>query len=219
MPPARLADRRSGDRAFMSEFTQGLRSESRMLAQGIDSLGARGTATVFGVCGRALTPLVRQVEQWSGESWEFRDLDPALDQVQAFATGLTEAGDHSRLRERLMAAATPGEHPWGTFVQDVLIFADAGLAAASIGDRPKSIWLQYALEPLAAVAENRDKDIIRTRGSRYWEHEVLTDPAITAALDFLREMIAEMSQIDSVDHRRFNQLVGKAAVLLPAEID
>jgi hypothetical protein len=35
----------------------------------------------------------------------------------------------------------------------------------------------------------------------------------------LRRMTEEMSRIDSVDRRRFNQLVGEAAVLLPAEID
>jgi len=190
-----------------------------VLAQGIDSLGARGTAAVFGVCGKALTPLVRQVEQRSGGNWEFSDLDPALDQVEAFATGWAEAGDHSRLREWLMAVAAPGEHPWSTFVQDVLICADAGLAAASVDGRPKSIWVQYALEPLAAVLENRDRDIIRMHGSKYWEHEVLSDPTMTAALDFFRSMTEEMSRIDSVDRGRFNQLVGEAAVLLPAEID
>jgi hypothetical protein len=118
-----------------------------------------------------------------------------------------------------MAVAAPGEHPWSTFVQDVLICADAGLAAASVDSRPKSIWVQYALEPLAAVLENRDRNIIRMRGSKYWELEILSDPTMTAALDFLRGMTAEMSRIDSVDHRRFNQLVGEAAVLLPAEID
>jgi hypothetical protein len=203
----------------MSESTLGFRSELQVLAQGIDSLGARGTAAVFGVCGKALTPLVRRVEQRSGGNWEFSDLDPALDQVEAFATGLAEAGDHSRLRERLMAVAAPGEHPWSTFVQDVLICADAGLAAASVDGRPKSIWVQYALEPLAAVLENRDKDIVRIHGSKYWEHEVLSDPMMTAALDFFRRITGEMSRIDSVDRRRFNQLVGEAAVLLPAEID
>jgi len=203
----------------MSEFTLGLRSEFQVLAQGIDSLGARGTAAIFGVCGKALTPLVRQVEQRSGGDWEFPDLGPALDQVETFATGLAGAGDHTRLRERLMAVAAPGEHPWSTFVQDALICADAGLAAASAVGRPKSIWVQYALEPLAAVLENRDRDIIRMRGSRYWEHEVLSDPSMIAALDFLRGMIAEMSGIDSVDKRRFSQLVREATVLLPAEID
>ena len=190
-----------------------------MLAQGIDSLGARGTATVFGVCGKALTPLVLRVEQRGGGNWEFSDLDPALDQVEAFATGLAEAGDHTRLRERLMAVAAPGEHPWSTFVQDAVICADAGLAAASVDSRPKSIWIQYALEPLAAVLENRDRDIIRMHGNKYWELELLSDPTMTAALDFLRGMTAEMSRIDSVDHWRFNQLVEEAAVLLPAEID
>jgi hypothetical protein len=199
----------------MSESTPGFRAELRVLAQGIDSLGARGTATVFGVCGKALTPLVLRVEQRGGGNWEFSDLDPALDQVEAFA----EARDHSRLRERLMAVAAPGEHPWSTFVQDVLICADAGLAAASVDGRPKSIWVQYALEPLAAVLENRDKDIIRVHGSKYWEHEVLSDPTMAAALDFLHRMNEEMSRIDSVDRRRFNQLVGEAAVLLPAKID
>jgi hypothetical protein len=203
----------------MSEFTPGLRSEIRALAQGIDPLGARSTAAVFGVCGMALTPLVRQVEQRSRGNWDFPDLTTALDQVEAFAADLADAADHTRLRERLTAVAPYGEHPWGTFVQDALICADAGLAAASVGDRPKSIWVQYALEPLTAVAENRDRDIIRTNGRRYWEHEVLSDPTITTALDFLRGLIAEMSEIDSVDLQRFRQLVAQAAVLIPPDFD
>jgi hypothetical protein len=202
----------------MSDFAPGLRSESQILAQGIDSLGERGTAAVFGVCGRALTVLVRQVEQRSGGRWEFVDLAPALDQVEAFATGSAEAQDHSHLRERLMAVEAPDGHPWSTFVQDAVICADAGLAAASIGDRPRSTWIQYALEPLRAVLENRDRDFIRTHGIGYWEHEVLSDPTMTVALDFLREMIAEISRIDSVDHGRFDQLVRGAAILLPSEI-
>jgi hypothetical protein len=52
----------------------------------------RGMAAVFGVCGKALTPLVQHAEQRSRGDWEFPDLDPALDQVEAFATGLAEAG-------------------------------------------------------------------------------------------------------------------------------
>jgi hypothetical protein len=203
----------------MSEFTPELRAEIRALAQGIDSLGARGAAAVFGVCATALTPLVRKVEQRSKGSWEFPDLTTALDQVEAFATNLADAADHTRLRERLTAVAPSGEHPWGTFVQDALICADAGLAAASVGDRPKSIWVQYALEPLTAVAENRDREIIRTNGRRYWEHEVLSDPTITAAIYFLRGLIAEMSDIESVDHQRFRQLVAEAAVLIPPDVD
>ena len=202
----------------MSEPTLGLRSVPRMLGQGIDGLGARGTAAVFGVCGQALTSLVRQAEQRSAGKWEFLDLSPALDQVKAFATGSAEAGDHARLRERLLAVAAPGEHPWTTFVQDAMICADAGLAAASVGDRPESVWIEYALEPLAAVLENRDREIIRAHGMRYWEQEVLSDPAMTAALDFLRGMIAEMSRTDSVGHQRFNQLVRDAAVLLPPAV-
>lgn len=203
----------------MSEFPLGLHAEFQMLAQDIDDLGARGTATVFGVCGKALAPLVRQAEQRSGGNWRFSDFDAAVDQVEAFSTGLAEAANHTRLRQRLMAVAAPGEHPWSTFAQDALICADAGLAAASVDSRPKSIWVQYALEPLVVVLENRDRDIIRIRGSKYWELEILSDPTMAAALAFLRGMTAEMSRIDSVDHRRLNQLVGEAAVLLPAEID
>jgi hypothetical protein len=113
-----------------------------------------------------------------------------------------------------MAVPAPGEHPWSTFVQDAQICADAGLAAASTDSRPKSIWVQYTLEPLAAVLENRDRDIIRMHGSTYWGHEVMNDPAITAALAFLRGMITEISRVDLVDRRRFNQLVEEAGIVL-----
>jgi hypothetical protein len=199
----------------MTDPAHDLRFEIRELARALDNLSPRGTAAIFGVCGKALAPLLKQVEERSGGRWAIPDLDAALDLVEAFATGSDEAGDHRRLRERLMAVTAPDGHPWGTFVQDVLICADAGLAAASADDHPRSMWIDYALEPLIAVMENRDADVIRMYGDKYWSREILRDPTMATAIGFLRGLIAEISQTGSVGPRKFDELVREAAVLRP----
>jgi hypothetical protein len=55
--------------------------------------------------------------------------------VEQFALGSAEAANHVELRSRLAATAPHGDDldsPWSTYVQDVIICTDAGLAAASV---------------------------------------------------------------------------------------
>jgi hypothetical protein len=62
---------------------------------------------------------------------------------------------------------------------------DAGLAAASVGDRPKGMLIQFALEPLMAVMEDRDADLIRTYGNRSYAKQMarkVAGAAVTVAL-------------------------------------
>lgn len=198
----------------MNDLEDGLYGEIRELAALLEGSTARGTAAVFGVCGRALAPLLRQAGQRDGGSWAVPDFDVALDLIEAFATGVAEAADHGELRERLPDIG-PGEHPWSTYAQDALICADAGLAAASPGGRPKPVLIEYALEPLMAVAEDRDANVIRVRGHEYWSREVLKDPVMAQAVQFLRGLIGSLSQAASVDSREYARLVGEAEVLRP----
>ena len=166
--------------------------EIQELAKALDSLTARGTATIFGVCGRALAPLLKQVEQRSGGRFTIPDLALALNLIEAFATGSAEAADHSELRGATESLSyLTISHPWSTYVQDVLVCVNAGLAAASVGDRPRSGSIEFALEPLTAMMENRDVDVIRTFGDDYWSREIIKDPAMAAALGFLREVDRE----------------------------
>lgn len=174
-------------------------------------------AAIFGICGRALAPLLKQVEQRSEGRFTVPDFALALDLIEAFATGSTEATDHSELTARLNLAVSEDEHPWSTYAQDALICVDAGLAAASVGDRPKGMLIQFALEPLMAVMEDRDADLIRTYGNRYWRREIIKDPAMAAALGFLRRSIAKVSQAASIDSHEFDELVSEAAVLRPVD--
>lgn len=201
----------------MAEPAPGLSAEIDELAAGLDSLTSRGAAIVFGVCGRALAPLLKQVEQRSGGSWAVPDLDLALDLIQAFATGSAEAADHSELQARLDRAVSDDEHPWSTYAQDTLICVDGGLAAVSADDRPQGIWIEFALEPLVAVLQDRDTDLIRIYGSRYWRREIIKDPVMATALGFLHELVAKASQPASVDSREFRTLTREAAVLRPAD--
>jgi hypothetical protein len=78
------------------------------------------------------------------------------------------------------------------------------------------ISLHFALEPLIAVMQNQDVDIIRTYGDDYWNREIIEDPAMTMALGFLRRSITKVSQGASVDSNEFDGLVREAAVLRPA---
>jgi hypothetical protein len=201
----------------MTEPAHGLYFEIQELAKAIDSLTSRGTATIFGVCGRALAPLLKQVEQRSRGRFTIPDLALALDLIEAFATGSAEAADHSELRARLNLTVSDDSHPWSTYVQDVLVCVNAGLAAASVGDRPRSGSIEFALEPLIAMMENRDVDVIRTYGDDYWSREIIKDPAMATALGFLRRSIAKVSQAASVDSHEFGELVSEATVLRPAD--
>lgn len=201
----------------MTEPAHGLYFEVQELAEALDSLTSRGTATIFGVCGRALTPLLKQVEQRSGGRFTIPDLALALDLIEAFATGSAEAADHSELTARLNLTVSDDSHPWSTYVQDILVCVNAGLAAASIGDRPRSGAIEFALEPLTAMMENRDVDVIRTYGDDYWSREIIKDPAMATALGFLRRSIAKVSQAASIDSHEFDELVSEAAVLRPAD--
>ena len=203
----------------MTDFGGGLDFELRELASSLDRLSVRGKAAIFGACGRALAPLVKMVEQRSNEALTFPDLDPALDLIEAFAIGSVEAADHSVLRGRLMAAVPHGDDldaPLSTYVQDALICADAGLAAASVDARPKPIWIQYVLEPLMASMQIRDLGIIRARGNGYWSTTIVNDPAMAAALGFLRGSMARELRDAPVGQLDYRRLVEEAAVLRPA---
>jgi hypothetical protein len=155
----------------MTEPVHDLDIEVQELAEALGSLTSRGMAAIFGICGRALAPLLEQVEQRSGRRFIVLDLALALDLIEAFATGSAEAADHSELRTRLDLAVSDDEHPWSTYAQDALICVDARLAAASVGDRPKGMLIQFAMEPLMAVIEDRDADLIRAYGNRYWRRK------------------------------------------------
>lgn len=200
----------------MTEPANGLDTKVKEVAEALDGLNRHGMAAVFGICGRALAPLLDQVEQRSRGTWTVPDLALALDLIEAFATGSAEAADHSELRARLDLVDSDDEHPWSTYVQDVLICVDAGLATASAGDSPKGILIHFALEPLMAVMQDRDADLIRTYGNRYWRREILKDPAMAAAIGFLRRSIAKVSPAVSIDSHEFGELVSEAAVLRPA---
>lgn len=198
----------------MTEPARGLYAKIDALAEAVEGLNPRGTCVVFGVCERALSPLLRQVEQRSQGNWAVFDLVLAQDIIEAFATGRAKPGDHEGLRNQLMVKV-PGDHPWSTYGQDVLICARAALAAASTGDRPKPVLIQYALEPLMAFMEDRDADMIRQRGDAYWSEEIVKDPAMAAAINFLRKLITRASQNTMVDSVEFIDLAEAGSVLRP----
>jgi hypothetical protein len=192
----------------------GLYAEINDLAKALENATAQGMAAIFGVCARALAPLLEKVEQRSGGKWRVPDLPLALARIEEFASGSAAPRDHSGIRERLMGEI-PDEHPWSTYAQDVLICVNAGLEAASAEGRPKPIVIEYALEPLVAFMQNRDAGVIRVYGKNHWSVQITEDPAMEAAINFLRDLIAEVSQATSVDSEELKRLVSNASVLRP----
>lgn len=199
----------------MTELSSGLDGEVQRLAQAVDGLTKRNAAAVFSICGRALMPLVQEAERRSNRGDVLPVLDRALAVSEGFAMEATAAGDHHQARERLMAITVPGGHPWGTFVQDALICADAGLAASSASDHPDPAWISYAIEPVLAVLEIRDAAIIRACGITQWERQITDDPVMAAALKFLRKLTAEVPSAIPMDLPKLHGLAEEGAVLCP----
>jgi hypothetical protein len=193
-------------------------SQVRALARSLGEVLPRGQAAIFGACARALAPLVGLVEQRSKGAWSFPDLEPAMTAVEQFALGSAEAANHVELRSRLAATAPHGDDldsPWSTYVQDVIICTDAGLAAASVDLRPDPIWIQFALEPLMSSLQNRDVEVLRARGEDHWAASVLGDPVMASALAFLQRSITRLLRDPNVDQPGFLSLVEEARVLCP----
>lgn len=191
---------------------------TRILANAVEALMPRPKAAIFGICARGLSKYVNELELDHGNRWSFPDLQPALDVVQAYATGQAEAADHGALRGRVIASIPHGhdlDPPRSTYVQDALICVDAGLAAASVNAHPKSIWIEYAIEPQLALRQGRDAELIRSRGEEYWARWVTSDPAMATVLRFLRESITEVEGKNTVEVEDYRRLVEGAAVLCP----
>ena len=209
----------AGNRAQMINISEGLYFAIRVLADSFSTLSPRAKAAIFGACGSALSPLLRQVEQASDGRWSFSELDPALSIVEDFAIGVSDQAEHRELRARLMASVPHGsdlDAPSSTYVQDVLICADGGLEAASIDGHPKPIWIQYAIEPMMTSLQMRDVDIIRLHGDDYWSKSIIHDSAMAGTLAFLQESISKISRSESVRITQYRSMVDEAAVLCPA---
>lgn len=201
----------------MTGAAEDLEAEVRELAGAVQNLSPRCKAAIFGTCGRVFAPLSYQAEQRSQGRWSSPDYSVALDVVEAFANGSAQAEDHEELRAQLVVAPVSGDYPWSTYAQDAIICTDGGLAAASVGDSPKSELIYYALEPLICSLEGRDIEVIRTYGNGYWSREIVKDPTMERAIGFLRHSLAKLSRVDSVDALELDRLVSGAAVLRPVE--
>jgi hypothetical protein len=201
----------------MTEAAENLYVEVRELAGAVEDLSPRCKAAIFGTCGRVFAPFVHQAERRSQGRWSSPNYSVALDVVEAFANGSVQAEDHEELRAQLVAAPISGDYPWSTYAQDAIICTDGGLAAASVSDSPKSELIYYALEPLICSLESRDVEVIRTYGNGYWGREIIKDPVMERAIEFLRNSIAKLSRIVSVDLLELDRLVSGATVLRPPE--
>lgn len=196
-----------------------LRAEIKILADQLSIVSPQGKATVFALCASGLTPLLDLVEARTGSQPQFAEAKAAIAQVEAYALGFALARDHSALRARLMGSVPHGhdlDSPWSTYAQGVLICIDAGLAASSVFDSCKPIWIQYSIEPLVTSLQYRDEDILISQGEELWGRQILGDPAMESALLFLRKIILLSERETPLLEVRYRELVSDARVLLPA---
>jgi hypothetical protein len=188
------------------------------LAAMLGDLPERGQAAIFAACGQALRPLLVDFEKrYLITCAEF---DPALAVGRSFAMGADKA-DHSELLARLVDCVPHGhdyDTPWSTYAQDAIICADASLLAASLDCAVDPEWISYALEPLESALSNRDVDLISdpsTGGESLWRQRIPQDPAMRAALTFLRESIVSLRGSHEIDPTKLDELTNNGRVLLP----
>lgn len=198
--------------------TNGVGYEIRRLADRLDRLDRRGKAAVFGLCGRALAPLLTAVQVRNDDRWTFAEVDAALDVIEEFATGSAPTADHFTLRIELLEAACRARElgtPWSTYIQSTVVCVDAGLAAASVGDSPRSMSIQYALDPLIITMGLRDTCVGQRNGRDLQNSS--RSRAVPEAIHLLHVAVAEFSRGLPVRPARLASFVERAAVLRPAD--
>ncbi|WJK43715.1 hypothetical protein O7608_15665 [Solwaraspora sp. WMMA2056] len=204
----------------MTIFNEGgLRAEIKCLADEVSTLPSRGKATVFAVCGRGLAPLLDLVETRTYGQWVFPEAQAAIAKVEEYVLGLSAGQDHAALRGRLMESVPHGhdlDSPWSTYAQAALTCIDAGLAASSVVDSCKGIWIQYSLDPLVSSLQYRDEDILISRGEVVWEREILADNSIKSVFRFLRKVVLSVQREVPLPEVRYSELTEEAVVLIPA---
>ncbi|WP_146164010.1 hypothetical protein [Pseudosporangium ferrugineum] len=199
----------------------GLRAEVRRLADMLSGVTPRGKATVFALCGKGLAPLLNLVESHTDGRWAFPEAQDAIAEVEAYAMGRSAGRNHAALRSRLMESVPHGhdlDSPWSTYAQAALTCIDAGLAASSVLDTCKGIWIQYSIEPLVTSLQYRDEEIVISQGEAFWEREILTDRAMVNALDFLRRIVSSVERGVPLPEVQYRELVRESVVLIPESL-
>ncbi|MFD0730492.1 hypothetical protein [Planotetraspora mira] len=185
---------------------------SKPLEDQLSGLSLQGNATLFGVCGYALLPILREVEERFMRQWTFPDTERALLISREFALGDAPAQHNRELRDRLLESVPNGhelDSPWSTHATDALICIDAALVAASedLQDFFEPSWIYYVLEPLAVSLSPNSYDLppaLLSKGGR-----------ISAAVDFLSRAISELSKVGDVSDEMYEGLLRSAVAIRP----
>lgn len=185
---------------------------SKSLEHRVSQLSFRGKSALFGVCGYAFLPVLRQVEERFMRRWTFPDAESALHVSREFAVGVASARDNHELRNRILEAVPNGhelDSPWSTYAIDASICIDAALVAASADLHAsfKPSWIYYALEPLAEALSPIGYEldpVLFSTGGRLYE-----------AVSFLGNAISELSAIDDISDEVYEGLLREAVVISP----
>lgn len=185
---------------------------SRSLEGQLSHLSFQGKAALFGVCGYALLPSLREVEERFMRRWTFPDSEMALLISRRYAVGAVPAQENRELRDRILESVPSGhelDSPWSTYVLDASICIDAALVAASADLQAlfKPSWLYYAIEPLAVALSPCSYELPQALVSKGGK--------ISIAVEFLGNAISELSQLGKVPDEIYERLLCEAAVIRP----
>jgi hypothetical protein len=128
--------------------------------------------------------------------------------------------EDSGLQERLQGSALHGDSLPAlnsTYVQDVVICADAALSAALPDQQVEGIWIEYALDPLVSSLAERDLGVVDIGSSDAeleWRDDMFSDPLMMAAIRFVEDSIQSL-EVNGVALALVDELVLRGAVLLP----
>lgn len=189
----------------LSQFTQPLEGQ-------LTELSFRCKAALFGVCGYALLPTLRLIEERFMHRWTFPDAERALLMSRAFSVGASPVCDCNALRDRILRSVPNGhdlDSPWSTYAIDASVCIDAALVASSVDLHCQFMpsWLYYVLEPLAVA--------LSPSGYGLAPELLAAGGRLAVAVDFLADAISELSGIDKVTDKQYETLLRSAAVISP----
>lgn len=190
------------------------------LAVQIDRLSERSASALFVACAKALRPRFTEwVERRGRDSYPL--LERALSAASEFVVTGVAADDAAELVIEMEAATPEGDSPdsfSSTPAQDCWICADIAVRLMTQDDHSAGFSIEYALEPLLQAETERVHGVSQL-GSGPHENqqmdEVLRQPRIVAALDFLTWAVGVLGERVGVTVDQFDELTSRARVLSP----
>jgi hypothetical protein len=167
-------------------------SQVEYLARRIELIPRNRQAFVFTVLAKALMPARDEVNPQE-EHWRSA-VDAAIHIASDFVS-TSRLQENGRAIEALEAVVPHGDDISTAeefYVQSMIVVADAALRAASHGETVNGELVEYALAPLHSYLCERDLGVVEIGSSQReiaWEAQLLGDPAMRAAINFVNSTV------------------------------